>query len=77
MLQALLQDHDTSKWEFTHKVHIKNKTIPYPIATPYSLCTLAIQAKNNKTCFYQHTYMNKFTGICITINKKQLLQYQS
>lgn len=35
MLQALLQDHDTSKWEFTHKVHIKNKTIPHshPILT--------------------------------------------
>ena len=35
LLQALMQSHDTTKWTFTNKVHIKVKTIPHshPILT--------------------------------------------
>lgn len=35
LLQALRMSHDVRKWEFTDKVHIKNKTIPHshPVLT--------------------------------------------
>ena len=45
LLQALRKSHDTTKWEFTNKVHIKRKTIPHshPILTLHTRHTSKTQ----------------------------------
>lgn len=45
LLKALRKSHDTTKWEFTNKVHIKRKTIPHshPVLTLHTRHTSRAQ----------------------------------
>lgn len=55
LLKALRKAHDTTKWEFTDKVHIKRKTIPHshPVLTLHTRHTSKAQ-KDQLLSTYLH-----------------------